>query len=157
MTKSILSSLKLSARPVKVQESPLIKRRERLLTQLGVQKDMIQAQLDGERFTAYTEKWQLNPETNKKELIRTPKKVLPWFYKNNGKHYLEIRYGNKALPLAKDKQAIEIGDFKNLMPTIELVIKAVIAGELDELLLAIVPINTNKKTSVKAASSIPKD
>lgn len=152
MTKSILSSLKLSARPEKISESPLIKRRERLLNQLDVQKDMIQAQLDGERFIAYKEKWQVNPETNKKELIRTPKKVQPWFYKNNGKFYLEIRYGNKALEIQKEKQAIELGEFKNLMPTVELIIKAVIAGELDELLLAIVPINTKKKSHQKTAS-----
>lgn len=156
MTKSLLSSLKLSARPEKAQESPLVKRRERLLTQLEVQKDMIQAQLNGERFTAYKDKWQVNPETSKKELIRTPKKVQPWFYKNDGKYFLEIRYGNKALEIQKDKQAIALGDFKNLMPTIELVIKAVITGELDGLLLAIVPINTKKKVPQKTANSIPK-
>jgi len=153
MTKSLLSSLKLSARPEKAQESPLVKRRERLLTQLEVQKNMVQAQIDGERFTAYKEKWQVNPETKIKELIRIPKKVLPWFYKNNEQYYLEVRYGNKALALAKDKQAIEVGEFSNLMPTIDTVIEAVVAGELDTLLLGIVPINTKTKALEKMMSS----
>jgi len=156
MTKSLLSSLKLSARPEKAPESPLAKRRERLLTQLDVQKDMIQAELNGERFTAFKEKWQVNPETDKKELIRTPKKVLPWFYKNNGQYYLEVRYGNKPLEIKKGKQAIEVDDFKSLMPIIELVIKAVLAGELDDLLLSHVPINTKKKSPVKTVSPTPK-
>ncbi len=156
MTKSLLSSLKVIARPEKAQESPLTKRRERLLTQLDVQKDMIHAQLNGERFTAYKEKWQINPETKVKELTRTPKKVLPWFYKNNGKYYLEVRYGNKALEIQKGKQAIELGEFNNLMPTIELVIKAVIVGELDALLLSIVPINTKTKASLKTATPTQK-
>jgi len=156
MTKSLLSSLKLSARPEKVQENPLAKRRERLITQLDVQKDMIQAQLDGERFTAFKEKWQINPETNKKELIRIPKKVLPWFYKNNGQYYLEVRYGNKPIEIKKGKQAIEMDDFKSLMPIIELVIKAVLAGELDDILLSHVHINTKKKSPIKTVSPTQK-
>ena len=47
---------------------------------------------------------------------------------------LEVRYGNRRLELKPKKSTIEVGEVKNLMPTLETLRDAVNAGELDKLL-----------------------
>ncbi len=48
-----------------------------------------------------------------------------------------MRYGNKRIELAPKKPTIEVGDTDNLIPTLETVKEAVIAGELDKQLAAV--------------------
>ena len=64
--------------------------------------------------------------------VEKVKKVRRWFYNNGGEEwYLEIRYANKALELAKGKTAIVIPTKDKIVSTIELVIQAVEEKELD--------------------------
>ena len=145
MTKSLLGSLKVIARPENTKHNPLLKNKERLLTKLDVQKPMAQAHVAGETYTHYKEKWQMNPETKLREKLSVPKNIKAWFYKRNNRYFLEVRHGNKALELQKGMHAIDVGDLENLVPTIETVIKAVVAGELDKFLTPIPPINKVSK------------
>ena len=131
---TLLSSLKLTTRPENTQGNPLLKRRERLLTKLDVQKAMAEALVKGETYTSYKFKWQVNPQTLQREKVKVPKNNKSWFYKRNNQYFLEIRYGTKVLELAKGKQSIDIGELSNLLPTITLVIEAASQGELDHLL-----------------------
>jgi hypothetical protein len=71
--------------------------------------------------------------------------VSPWYYKRNNQYFFEVRYGNKPLELSKGNHAIEIGEQENLVPTIETVIEAVVAGELDPLLDKVVSHLSKKK------------
>lgn len=134
MTKSLLSSLKVTSRPEKTSDNPLLKRREKLLSKLDQQLAMANALINGETYTAYREKWQKNPETGQQEKVQIPKNVAKWFYKRNNQYFLEVRYANKALELSKNNHAIEVGEQDNLVATIGTVIEAVVAGELDTLL-----------------------
>ena len=134
MTKSLLSSLKVTSRPEKTSDNPLLKRREKLLSKLDQQLAMADALINGETYTAYREKWQKNPETGQQEKIRIPKNVAKWFYKRNNQYFFEVRYANKALELSKGNHAIEVGALENLIKTINTVSDAVVAGELDALL-----------------------
>ena len=64
--------------------------------------------------------------------VEKVKKVRRWFYNNGGEEwYLEIRYANKALELAKGKTAIVIPTKDKIVSTIELAIQAVEEKELD--------------------------
>jgi hypothetical protein len=130
----LLSSLKLSTRPEKANDNPTLKKREKLLTKLNQQLAMAQSHVAGETYTVYKEKWQKNTETGQQEKIQVPKKINPWFYKRNNQYFFEVRYGNKPLELSKGNHAIEVGEQENLVPTIETVIEAVVAAELDPLL-----------------------
>lgn len=134
MTKSLLSSLKVTARPEKTSDNPVLKRREKLLAKLDQQLAMAEAHIAGETYTAYREKWQKNPETGQQEKVQIPKNVAKWFYKRNNQYFFEVRYANKALELSKNNHAIEIGEQGNLTTVIRTVIDAVVAGELDPLL-----------------------
>lgn len=131
---TLLSSLKVTSRPEKTSDNPLLKRREKLLAKLDQQLAMANALVNGETYTAYREKWQKNPETDQQEKVQIPKRVSPWFYKRSNQYFFEVRYANKALELSKGNHAIEVGELDNLAKTIGTVIEAVVAGELDTLL-----------------------
>ena len=81
-------------------------------------------------------KWAKDPETGERTKVRVPKKISPWYYKRNNTYFLEVRYANKPLELSKGMHAVEVGNKTNLLPTIDTVIEAVIAGELDIVLTA---------------------
>jgi len=130
----LLSSLKLSARPEKTRNDPILRKKEKLLAKLNQQLAMAKSYIAGETYTVYKEKWQKNAETGQQEKIQIPKKVSPWFYKRNNQYFFEVRYGNKPLELSKGNHAIEVGEQENLVQTIETVIEVVVAGELDPLL-----------------------
>jgi hypothetical protein len=49
---------------------------------------------------------------------------------------LSVRYGSKPLELAKGKNAIELNQASEIVPTLELIKSAVVAGELDEAIAA---------------------
>lgn len=134
MATSLLSSLKVTARPEDGSKNPLIQRREKLLTKLGQQKILATALVENETHTFYREKWVKDEETGEREKVQVPKKVSPWFYKRNNCYYLEVRSGNKPLELQKGMHAIEVGEEEDLVSTIETIIEAVVAGELDPLL-----------------------
>ncbi|MDO6620235.1 DUF6641 family protein [Shewanella sp. 6_MG-2023] len=134
MTTSLLSSLKVTARPEDGSKNPLVQRREKLLTKLGQQKILALALIENEPHTFYREKWVKDDETGEKKKIKVAKKVSPWFYKRNNCYYLEVRNGNKPLELQKGMHAIEVGEEEKLVDTIETIIEAVVAGEVDTLL-----------------------
>jgi hypothetical protein len=142
---SILNKLSLTARPEKTSENPTLKKREKLLTKLNQQLAMAQSHVAGETYTVFREKWQKNAETGVQEKIQIPKKVSPWFYLRNNQYFFEVRYGNKPLELSKGNHAIEVGEKENLVSTIETVIAAVVAGEVDDLLNKVISHLSKKK------------
>ena len=54
-----------------------------------------------------------------------------WLKDADGNCLLAIRYGSKVLELDKGKSAIVVGKPDQLIPTIETIIAAINAGELD--------------------------
>jgi hypothetical protein len=142
---SILNKLSLTARPEKTSENPTLKKREKLLTKLNQQLAMAQSHVAGETYTVFREKWQKNAETGVQEKIQIPRKVSPWFYLRNNQYFFEVRYGNKPLELSRGNHAIEVGEKENLVSTIETVIAAVVAGEVDDLLNKVISHLSKKK------------
>lgn len=136
MTKSLLSKLKVTTRPESTKANPLLSKRERLLAKLDQQRKMALCYVHDEVYTVYKEKWANDQETGERTKTRIAKNVRPWFYKRNNCYFLEVRYANKPMELSKGMHAIEVGNKTNLLPTIDTVIEAVIAGELDTVLTA---------------------
>ncbi|SDU21627.1 hypothetical protein SAMN05216296_2454 [Pseudomonas pohangensis] len=145
-TTNLLSSLNLTVKPVVGSVDPVLNRRSKLLLHLEEQRAMAWADLTGETHEVLKDKWVQNAETGTKTKVRVPKRLKRWFFACNSKHFLEVRYGNKPLELAKGKFAIEVGELKDVPTVIETVAQAVNAGELDAMLMAVT------KPSKKAAS-----
>ena len=128
--KSILGALKLDASQKPTKIDTVTHRRNNLLAKLDEQILIAQAMLKGEEyFGKKTVK-----ETDEDGEVTTtyvPKRVRKWFYENNGQWFLEIKYGNKVLQLAKDKGSIVVGKLEDMTGIIEQVKQAVLAKELD--------------------------
>lgn len=131
MTKSLLSNLKLSARPIKGTDI-VSKRKERLLKRLDEQRLLAQGLIDNMPVTIYKEKWITNADTGQKEIKRIPRKTPKWFFQSNGTWFWEIRIGTTKIELAKNCNAIEVGDKEKLIDALNTIYEAIKAGELDK-------------------------
>ena len=102
-----------------------------LLAKLYEQILAVQAALSGEECFGKKTVTETDDDGNKTSTT-VPKRINKWFYTNNGTDwYLEIKYGNRVLQLAKDKSAIVVGDLANMVTVLTQVKEAVAAKELD--------------------------
>ena len=135
MTTSVLSSLKVIARPKIEPKPPVLGKRLRLIEKLEQQKEMAVCMIENRRFEAFRDKKVKNPETGEVTVQRRPTSVRPWYYDSDDHYYLEVKVNNKPIELQKGKPAIDVGDKAKLPEVIDTIIKATESGELDDFLL----------------------
>ena len=83
-----------------------------------------------------------------KQLVQQPKRVRPWWRQDAaGNVVFAVLYGAQKVEFEKGKAAIAVGKKEKLIATIETVVEAVSAGELDAALAAM------SKTAVQAKGS----
>lgn len=129
----------------KRSNDPTILRRAKLLAQLQQQRALASDPM----FIAVTQRWRKG-EDGDKRLVERQKRVKRWWYVDPiGNCYLTINYGSRRLELDKGKSAIAVGGKDNLVATIDAVIAAVEAGELDAAITATQ--KTGQKPRAKAA------
>lgn len=132
---TLIQSLKVSSVQRKVERSPTQYRRDRLLNIVSRQMEAAAADADGKPYMVTAPRKVLNKFTGETTVMEMPKRFRQcWWTGDDGKTYLELRYGAKVLEIAKGKTTIEVGDFAKLIPTLELVRDAVLLGEFDDLL-----------------------
>lgn len=135
MTTSVLSSLKVIARPKIEPKPPVLGKRLKLIEKLEQQKEMAVCMIENRRFEAFRDKKVKNPETGEVTVQRRPTTVRPWYYDSDDHYYLEVKVNNKPIELQKGKPAIDVGEKAKLPEVIDTIIKATESGELDEFLL----------------------
>ncbi len=145
-TATTFSTFKLVAakRP---SERPTIQiRRDTLIARIGEQISVAEAIAKGTTYSkAFTQRLRdkLTGDYFEVKKVRHPKPW--WFVSDTGKVCLTVKYGVRALELAKGKTAIEIGTTADLIPTLEKLKVATLAGELDAVLEAIrMPVRKTK-------------
>lgn len=132
---TIIQSLKLSNAKRSVKHDPVAYRRDRLLNIISTQMDAAQAHLQGDHFQPMVSRLVLNKFTGDKTRMEVPKRFRQcWWTGDDGKVYMELRYGARPLEIAKGKTTVEVGDLAKLLPTLELLRDAVLMGEFDDLL-----------------------
>jgi hypothetical protein len=125
-----LKSLTFAALPRLTAADPVIQRRAKLIVRLQQQISLVQ----DPQFTLTRQKW-IADETGVKKLHELRKRVRAWWRTDpTGAVVLTVRYGAKPIEFAPGKAAIAVGKKDKLIPTIETVIAAVEAGELDAVL-----------------------
>jgi len=131
-TLATFATLKLST-AVKPAHMPVVQvRRNKLVKRLWEQIELAKAQQAGTQFAPIKFRSIADPDTGIRRQVEMPKRVKPWwFVTDTGKLALSVRYGVKVLELAKGKVAVEVGAEKDLVATLELIKRAVEAGELD--------------------------
>jgi len=141
---SVLKTLNFVA-ATKRSNDPVMLRRAKLIAQLQQQR----ALANDPTHIVYRQKWERTAE-GVKRLVDRQKRVKRWWYVDPiGNCYLTINYGSRRLELDKGKSAIAVGGKDNLVATIDAVIAAVEAGELDAAISATQ--KTGQKPRAKAA------
>lgn len=135
---SILQSLKVVAATRPTHISPVLKRRNKLATQIDQQIRAAEAAGRGEQYAIQVIRWQRNKATGEAVRIARSRSVKEaWWISDEGKVLLSLRYGVRTIEFAKGKSAIEVGNLDQLIPTLEVLKAAIQSGEFDEQLSAV--------------------
>lgn len=128
---SSLSALKLTSAKRSTGISPQVNRRMKLTKKIEDQIALAKALASGGTYT--TSRFRtLRDENGGTRSVEIKKKVRPWWFPTeSGKIAVNIRYGARAIELAKGKSSIEVTSGDDLIQALVAVRKAVDAGELD--------------------------
>ena len=110
-------------------------RKSKLLKKLDEQIALATAQKNGELFTVKRLKNVKDGNGNSTQ-IEVQKRVSPWFWTDNNKTYVQIRYGTRVLELQKGKNTIECAGPDDLVKTLGIARTCVANGELDSVIEA---------------------
>ena len=134
---SVIANLKVVAAKRPEQQPVIVKRRNKLIAHLHDQLELAQAESEGREYLKARRRHVKNTVTGEYTEAMVSKKPRAWYWTaDDGKLYLSLRYGTRVLELAKGKSAIEVGERRQLVPTIEALKQAVPAGEVDTQLTA---------------------
>ena len=131
-----LASLKLVAAKKPAHKDPVHHRRNKLSAKIIEQLHYARALSAGEDYAPTRIKTVTNIEGERVQVNRT-KKVRPWWFVDNNKVILQVRYGAKVLSLNGKSNAVECANTDALIGALETVNEAVLAGSLDEQITAV--------------------
>ena len=130
---SVLSGLKLTLAKSRNSISPVQSRRNKLINRIDEQVKLATAMREGKSYAPSRTRIVKNKETGESHAIEQVKRVRAWWFAGEkGKYFLQVKYGAKTLELMKGKNSVEVGSDAELVSTLELIKKAVEAGELDQ-------------------------
>ena len=131
---STLNTLKLVASKKHATVSPIVHRRNKLVSKLHEQIEMCEAKKAGQNYAPKKLKTFTNKQTGERMTAEVTKRVKEWFWINDaGKINLAIKYGAKTLSLnKKGANAIELATGEELINTLKSIKVAVLNGELDD-------------------------
>ena len=132
-----LTALKLVAAQKPSQIPAIQQRRNKLAARLWEQIELAKAKQTGTVFEVKKFRTYKDTETGARRQVEMNKRIKAWWFTaENGKLVLSVRYGSRVLELGKGKWAVELGADKDLVPVLETLKGAVLAGELDSQLNA---------------------
>lgn len=129
---SAFSGLKLVAAKRPQAATPAVVRRAKLAGQLDEQMELVRACAAGTTYAPVRVRSVLDKATGLRSSVQHAKRVRQWwFVADTGRVCLQVRYGTRILELAKGKNSIDVGSTAELLGALEVVKRAVEAGELD--------------------------
>lgn len=144
-----LSKLSLTASSQKEPVSPVQRKRLNLLRKLELQIEAAEAELKDEEFLEEVRKW-VRDEDGERKQVTEQRPVRKWWWQHHtGAWMITLRDGAKELPVAEGKSSIEVGEHEKLVEVLQTVRAAVLAGELDDALQAMIDA---KKATPKSPS-----
>jgi len=125
-----LTALKLVAAKKPTQANPVQHRRNKLSIKVLEQLALAKARKDGQTYAPTRIKTITNSDGDRVQVTRA-KNVRQWWFVDNNKVLLQVRYGAKVLALNGKSNAVECANADALISALETVNAAVLAGELD--------------------------
>jgi len=126
-----LTKLKFVVANQKRSVDPVQHRRQKLASKITEQIELAQAQKEGRAYMPTRIKTYVDEVTGQRMTAEVTKRVKAWYWSDNGKINLAVRYGAKTLELVRGKNAVEVATGEELLATLELLKTATLAGELD--------------------------
>jgi len=114
---------------------PVAQRRNKLVLALQEQIEAARAQEQGKRHVTHRSAWTRDTEGNKKR-VQKERIVRAWWWEENKEIMMCVRYGARILELAAGKRAVKIGSYAQIAGTLNTLISATQAGELDAAIAA---------------------
>ena len=141
-----LTSLKLVTSKKHQTVSPIVHRRNKLISKVHQQLELCEAQQAGNIYAPKRLKTFVNKQTGERMTTEVVKRVKEWFWiGDNGKINLAVKYGAKTLPLnKKGANAIELSSGDELIATLKTLKQVIANGELDD---AITEVSTATRAS----------
>jgi hypothetical protein len=136
---SNLSKLTLSDTSPRSPISPLARKRMKLLGKLEQQIEAAEAEARDEEFVEEIRRWVRDEQTGDRKPVSFNRPVKKWWWQNqHGNWMISLRDGNRIIPLGKDQSSVQVGAVDQLSAVLETLRAAVIAGELDAQLEAMI-------------------
>lgn len=134
-----LTSLKLVTGQKGKTVSPIVTKRNKLITQIHQQIELCEAKRAGNTYAPKHLRTYTNKETGERMTVEAVKRVREWFWiADNGKINLAVKYGARTLPLnKKGANAIELSSGDELVETLNELKTATANGEFDDALFEI--------------------
>ena len=129
---SILSSLKLTSTKRQQVANPTEFRRQKISVKLKEQVALATALKNGETFTCKRLKT-VTDSNGIRQTVEVNKKVKQWWFVQNKKVCVQVKYGSKVVPLSAkgDKNSVEVSNADELIDVLQKLDEAVLGGELD--------------------------
>ena len=109
---------------------PVTTRRDKLVAGLKEQQLVYAAALKGEDHRVERHKW-INNEQGERVLVKTHRRVRPWFFEQDGGWYVQCRYGARVIAADGINNAVFVKTLKDVSAVLEAFLSAAQAGELD--------------------------
>jgi len=113
-----------------IQRDPVVARRDKLVAGLKEQKLVYDAALDGKDHRVERHKW-MNNEEGERVLVKTHRRVRPWFFEQDGGWYVQCRYGARVIAADGTNNAVFVKTLKDVGAVLDVFLAAASAGELD--------------------------
>ena len=129
---SILSSLKLTTAKRQQVANPTEFRRQKISAKLQEQVALATALKNGETYTSKRLKT-ITDSDGIRQTVEVNKKVKQWWFVQNNKVCVQVRYGSKVVALSAkgDKNSVEVSNADELIDVLQKLETAVVNGELD--------------------------
>ena len=116
---------------------PVLARRDKLAAGLKEQQLVYAAALKGEDHRVEKSRW-MNNEQGERVLVKTHRRVRPWFFEQDGGWYVQCRYGARVIAADGTNNAVFVKTLKDVGAVLDVFLAAASAGELDSALARVV-------------------
>jgi hypothetical protein len=116
-----------------IPRDPVIARRDKVIAALEEQALVLAAFLEGQDHVKLRSKWMINDQ-GERVLVKTQRRVKPWFFTQDGGWYVQCRYGARVISVDGKNNAVFVNTLKDVAPVLDAFVAAATAGELDTVL-----------------------
>ncbi len=116
---------------------PIIARRDKLIVGLKEQKLVHAATLKKEDHLVERNKWMQN-ELGERVLVKTHRRIRPWFFAQDGGWYVQCRYGARVIKADGTNNAVFVNSLADVLGVLDAFLNAAAAGELDRAITQVV-------------------